>query len=294
MTITTYFGFPSGHSNFDFVDIPINKDLRLFIDPCLIERNSDFWSRQASELISDFSDKMYSDIRSGQWHNTCVFDHAHEINATHLGYGNGHNGKGKTTAGMHESLDKLCDLTRQIPTITCIQDIPVFIKDFAEDCMSDLLSNILHLVLSHFTAAQMEKYGISSTGEHSIYFWNSMEHCWSTTSVPYWTINHREVLLVPKVWVRKNFLFSTEQYLRSIIVERMQRDPEYDGLTKKDILKNMERINENWRYDQAVDYTTRNPDALDEYHDFLPISYSSERGHMSDEDLDFLAYKDFQ
>ncbi len=56
----------------------------------------------------------------------------------------------------------------------------------------------------------------------------------------------------------------------------------------------MERFSENWRYDQAVNYTTRNPDALDEYHDFLPTSYSQEHGCMSDDELDYLVYQSVQ
>ena len=146
MYVTTYLRIPKGHEDIDFVDITTDADTELFIDPCLIERGRDPLSREAAEIIVDFADQMYADMRTSRWNNSSVFDEAHEVNETKLGYGNGHNGKGKTPEGMRDSLKDLCDLATKIPTISCVQDIPVFVQDFAEDCMSDLLTNILRRI----------------------------------------------------------------------------------------------------------------------------------------------------
>ncbi|MBQ5803489.1 MAG: hypothetical protein IIW25_04585, partial [Bacteroidales bacterium] len=40
------------------------------------------------------------------------------------------------------------------------EDIPVLVEGFAEDSMSDLLTNILHEQLNEFTAQQMKSRGI--------------------------------------------------------------------------------------------------------------------------------------
>lgn len=44
-----------GHENFDFVDVAVNDDNLLFIDPCLIERWSDAWAIKAMKHINSYS-----------------------------------------------------------------------------------------------------------------------------------------------------------------------------------------------------------------------------------------------
>lgn len=290
MNITTYLGIPKGHENIDFVDITTDADTELFIDPCLIERSKDPLSREAVETVADFADQMYADMRTSCWYDSSVFDEAHEVHETRMGYGNGHNGKGKTPEGMRESLNDLCDLANEIPTITCIQDIPVFVKDFAEDCTSDLLANILRRILSQFTAEQMRQYSVEPDGYHEIRAWDREVHDWTCSKEPFWQIGGHKILLVPKWWVRKNFLFKAHQYLCVVILERMRDDPLYQDLPKHVIWKNLERETEHWEYEEITRYTLDHPEALREYHQRLPLHYNRARGCMSDEALDKAVY----
>lgn len=114
MNISNYFNLPRGHSNFDFVDINTDYDTELFIDPCLIEIINTPFSYEAMYTLNDYFDSFYDLYRSNHEYSdkTALFCHAHEINATKLGYGNGNNGKAKTAAGMiqtFEPLKKLID-----------------------------------------------------------------------------------------------------------------------------------------------------------------------------------------
>ena len=290
MYISKYLGIPKGHQTIDFVDITTDDDTRLFIDPCLIERSHDTLSRAAAHLMADFADQMYSDMRTGRWQVTHVFDEAHEIHATKLGYGNGRNGKGKTPAGMRDSLNGLCQLANSIPSISKTQDLSVLVEDFAEDCMSDLLTNILRLLLSRFTAEQMRYYGKEPDGTHEIRYWDDVAHRWNSTYEPYWLVDGRKILLVPKWWVRKNFLFKAHQYLYGVIIERIQDEYGYDGLTKRDVWRNLERDSEHWEYDKVIDYTLENPEALDAYHIRMQQYYDRANGCMDDDDLDMAVY----
>lgn len=290
MYITDYLGLPRGHRQIDFVDVQSNNDTELFIDPCLIELGEDDLSIEASSLIADFEDTLYADMRGGRWNTTHVFDEAHEIHDTKLGYGNGRNGKGKTPEGMRESLERLCFLANGIPAISRIQDVSVFVEDFAEDCMSDLLTNVLHRLLCEFTAQQMAGYGVEPDGFDEVTSWCRFTHGWRTSLQPFWRIGVRRILLVPKNWVRKRFLFKAHQYLCAVIIERMRDDHGYDGLTKMDIWRNMERETEHWEYDKVIEFTQEYPDALDEYHQRMLRYYRRARGQMSDEELDRCVY----
>lgn len=290
MHITSYLGLPLGHRFIPFVDVTTSKDSQLFLDPCLIERGMDPLSKQASALIADFEDALYADMRWGNWHGTTIFNEAHEINDTKLGYGNGRNGKGKTPTGMRDSLSGLYALANGIPSISRIQDISVFVEDFAEDCMSDLLTNILRLILCQFTAKQMLSYGKQPAGLYQIRSWDSRTYNWIETEQPYWVIDGRRVLLVPKWWVRKRFLFNAHQYLCRVIIERMRKDSGYDDLSKEDIWRNMERDSRHWEYNKVIEYTRENPDALIEYHNRMPRYYNRANGCMDDDALDEAVY----
>lgn len=290
MHITDFLGIPRGHEAISFVDITTRLDTKLFLDPCLIERGEDDLSRQAAVLIRDYEDRLYADMRNGRWGFTPASEEAHEVHETKLGYGNGRNGKGKTPDGMRVSLNGLYRLANGIATISKIQDISLFVEDFAEDCMSDLLTNILRRLLCQFTAEQMYSFGKAPSGTQLIKAWDNRVHGWVTYKQPYWLVEGQKILLVPKWWVRKNFLFKAHQYLFGVIIERMQRDSGQEDLTKTDVWKNMERDSEHWEYDKVIEYTRENPDALEAYHIRMPSYYGRARGCMSDADLDEAVY----
>lgn len=290
MRITTYFGLPQGHATIPFVDIRTDDDTRLFIDPCLIERCTDPLSYKAAAIMANFADQLYKDMRSGRWATSHTVEAAHEVHETKLGYGNGRNGKGKTPEGMRISLNGLCFLANGIPSISRIQDMSVFVEDFAEDCMSDLLANLLRPLLCQFTAEQMSSFGIHPSGEEVILYWDCVSHRWIESVQPYWLVDGQKVLLVPKWWVRTRFLFKAHQYLCGIIIERMQQEHGYLNLRKHDIWRNMERDSEHWEYERVIEYTRHNPDALDEYHERMPLYYNRAHGCMSNADLDITVY----
>lgn len=279
-----------GHSNFEFVDVFLNSDNRLFLDPCLIERGSSHWDRKAVALVDSFFDELYKKIRLEETSPRELFAHAHEQNATKLGYGNGQNGKGKTAEGLDICLQNLYDLARAIPTISRAQDIPVLIEGFAEDCMSDLLTNILHEHLNSFTASQMEKYNRKPDGEKSFFTWNDKIKCWEKVARPCWLHKGKELLLVPKWIVRKNFLFGVRQYLNRVILERIRDENGWHDTSKKDIRNNLPRNSEHWEYEAVVDYTKEHPDTLNDYHKRLPSYYGEAGGCMTDEELDIAVY----
>ncbi len=291
MYISDYLGIGyKGHTNFDFVDVCLDNDNLLFIDPCLIERSNNLWGVEAAKIIKVYFDCFYEVLRNNPLSSSSLFQHAHEPNATKLGYGNGENGKGKTSVGLVESLTPLKLLVQDIPTISISQDIPVLVVGFAEDSMSDLLTNILHDLLNRFTAEQMEKYAFKPNGEKKFWTWNEMSRDWMEVNRPCWTYNNKELLLVPKCFVRKNFLFKAHQYFYGVIIERLRNEQDLQGLKKIDIWNNIPRPTKHWEYEFVINYTKKHPDALLEYHGRLPKYYARARGCMSDEDLDKRVY----
>lgn len=290
MHVTDFLGIPKGHHNLQFVDVTNNLDTKVFIDPCLIERGEDNLSMRAATKIAAYEDKMFVDMRNGCWDETTIFDVAHEINETKLGYGNGENGKGKTAYGMQKSLSNLYALFNVIPSIERIQDVVVFVERFSKDCMSDLLTNILRKELCEFTSEQMEAHQKSPDGIQIQKAWDANAGEWRNEELPYWLIENKKILLVPKMWVRKHYLFSTDQYLSRVIVERIRRENGQEDVPKKEIKRRFDKSDPHWKYKTAIQYTKKNPDALVTYHERMNGYYDRKNGAISDDDLDMATY----
>lgn len=297
MFVTEYFKIPKGHQNIDFVDININGDTPLFIDPCLIEVGDDAFCENAFETMQDYFDCLYKLYREHK--STAdklkMFSHAHEINDTKMGYGSGNNGKAKTAEGMLEALSDLQKLVDAGIPISKAIDIPIFMKDFAEDCMSDMITNIIYDKLNKFTIEQCEKYGVEPqrVGKKN-YFWDKETHDWCEYKCEGLIIDGKQILLIPKGIVRKRYYYDVEQYFQSVILEKMQKeqtvltdDGKEDKPSKKQIKKELLRS-----YSDILDISTNEtmstPDLLDVHHNRLELAYK-ERG-MSDEALDQLLY----
>lgn len=290
MHFSDWFGLPRGHINFEFVDCALNCDNELFIDPMLLELNNDSLCVKANKRLSSFMDVFYSTLRNGDISENALFSHFGEQNATKLGYGNGRNGKGTTQKGFSECIRGLSRLVSPIPTIDRITDLPVLVKDLAEDKLSDIITNVIHDLLIEFTLIQMAKLGIESNGSVCFWCWDDVAQKWVHKTMPGLLYNGEEVLLVPKHIVRKNYLFSTHQYFTRVILERKQAEDTYRGWSKKDIISNYPHPERSWERDTSIEHTLSDPSILSEYHDRLPGFYHKYKDGMTDAELDRAVY----
>ena len=284
-----------GHVHFEFLDVAINRDNLLFIDPVLIETGDTAWCREANLIIKSFFDKFYQAYKQNdEVQKNKILAHAREQNGTKLGFGNGHNGKGNTAQGLIHIFRPLEKLVTEINTIKKPEDLPVLIPDFAEDGLSDLLTNVLHDQLNQFTSQQLNIYEIKNNSSVRFWTWSKSKEDWEEVARPCYRIDGRELLLVPKNIVRKKYLFNTHQYFTRIILERMREDGYgiIDGklIPKKDIVARKRNSDKHWEYDEVISYTTKCNDALEEYHKKLPSFYAYRNFHMKDDEIDEFLY----
>lgn len=285
-----------GHKNYDFVDIAVNNDNLLFIDPVLIELGKDIWSKDASKYVESYFNMLFEAYYKEDRENIRnLLSHAGEQNATRLGYGKGDNGKGNTAKGLIETFKPLERLIVDIKSVERVEDLTILIPGFAEDGLSDLLTNILHKCLNDFTVAQMSKQGIYCNGELEFYTWDVKLKDWVLVKRPSYLVDGKELLLVPKWIVRSRYLFGVNQYFTRIILERMldegwYRDLNGNTIPKKEIIKSKRFSGEHWIYNESVKYTAIHNDALDEYHRKILGFYIEHGKPMSDELLDLIIY----
>lgn len=289
----------SSHSEIEFVDTVLSKDTTVFIDPCLIEINQAPWCVRANRIICSFFDKFYQLYRSeidNQDELLKFFSHAHEINATKLGYGEtGNNGKAKTAEGMVETFSEVSNLLKGNIELEKSYDLPVFIDGFAEDCLSDLLTNILFKELVEFTVNQCKKYGIevSEKTNKNHYYWDEQKNDWSRYEGPCWYVDNQLILLVPKNIVRHRYYTTVNQYFGRVILTRVKRETASIDSAGKQQHESKKALKEKMVQGKTIrecviQYTRAEPQVLEEYHRLIPGLYFGQS--MTDEQLDDIVY----
>lgn len=285
-----------GHRYIDFVDVSVWSDTKLFIDPCLIETGATPWCQKAKKTMMSFFDKLYSSYRNAKNDSAIykLFQHLGERNEARLGYGNGDNGKGNTAEGMMTILAAVPDLIAKGIQMESPIDLPLFVSDFAEDGMSDMLINILYKELSEFTVQQCKKHGISTSSIDTVrYYWDINTNSWQCYSGDCLKIDGKIILLIPKNIVRKRYYYNTEQYFNSVIVSRIQEEKTH-YLNGRVVTPRKEDIYEDEceLYGSVVEaaraHTIQDPRHLSFYHNNMLTAYNAKA--MTDDELDAYVY----
>jgi hypothetical protein len=283
----------TGHADIDFVDVARNDDTQLFIDPCLIEVGEDALSFRCQQVIQDYFEHLCLAYKEKQ-HNSEFLYHLGERNEARLGYGTGINGKAKTPSGMDETLNGLHDLiVRGIP-LGGIIDIPLMMPRFAEDCMSDMLINVLYKQLSEFTLGQCAKYCIKTEPiKVHRHFWDDTKHSWSLYTGDCLVLDGDMILLVPKKYVSTRFYYSTSRFFMGKIATVLQKQ-RTSILNGKEVAPRKEDIRKaeckafGSMIEATREHTKKMPHMLDDYHRNLKSEYKDRA--MSDTELDNQVY----
>lgn len=278
------------HEKLDFVNVAINRDNLLFIDPTMIQLWKSDWATRANKTINSFFEEFYKAYRDDDiLLKHTVLSHAKEQNATRLGYGQGDNGKGNTVQGLLKDFFPLEVLINEIKSIGVPQDLTVFVPGFGEDGLSDLLTNVIHAELSDFTLEQMAKYGIDPNAKREFYTWDTDMKNWVKKEKECFVVGKNEILLVPKQIVRKKYLFGVGQYFERVILEHVREDDDWytidnKPIPKREIAKQIKSDDEHWKYEYVKKYSKEHEEVLREYHKKL-ASYYVEMGLPMDDDV---------
>lgn len=284
----------NGHVDLDFVDIILTTDIRLFIDPTLIEKSNDEKSIVAANIIDDFTSELFDAFKHNDINRQReLLSHAHEKNETHMGYCK-HlmKGKGKTPEGLIDSLKSLKKLFANGVTLKKVSELSIFTKAFAEDCMSDLLTNLLCKELYLFTMKIAKKYSLPvSTEKYTYSFWNPLIHNWDSFEGvqlinPF---DGKPIFLVPKNWVRSSYFVNVDEYIRNAILSKMQDDDTTVSANGKVIKRPKKEYRQQVRHQHKSNFevchymTIKDPKLLERHRDFLQ---RKDGLFMSDEQLD--------
>lgn len=289
------------HEQLDFVDVFIDKDSKLFIDPLLIKCFTDFdiYAHRVNDRLNSFFNyffSVYSNPANRSEKNT-LLKHAQEINETKLGYGNGLNGKGSTCQGLVKLFSPLEDLFDNQINISSPIDVPLVLHGFAEDRFSDMITNIISDILIDFTYDQCQKYKIDTVQAiEPRYFWDDTQNQWKPVFGDRLYINDTPILLVPKWFVRPKYFYNTRDFFIQKIVKYLQNKTEIAHGYRPSITELNEQLLTEYGCIHAVifDFLKNYPGLLESYQDDLGLKYDFTDFHLNDVTLDDLLYRSEQ
>lgn len=281
-----------------FVNVDIEGDVRVFIDPSFLENNlevQNFDAKIAHQKVNSFFSIMLNYYRDGKKNEAVkMFTNSSEINAIGFGYSrNNRNGKGLSKEQVESFFDDLYSMKNlNDELLTNPSMFRIFMTGFDKDRFTDLLLPIFLKELNDYSLAEAKKYGLSVTNEKIEIgkFWNGKKfEVLEEKSVIY---QGSLIVLVPFSICVTNYSATIERFVGQIIFPSKQNkyeDKMGSKITKKE-LKDDIRGNDDQdgylkRY--ALNEIRENPDYIERYFEYMNMRGTKTRGTALTSDSDY-------
>lgn len=212
------------HRELDFVNVPTNRDVELFLDPTKV--NSKFLHpvfKDAAKKVHFFFIEVYRVyIEEGRSAVRRLLRYSSECNFIHFGYSkNNSRGTGASEQMLFDFFEKIIDFgIKERENLLHPASIAIFVPKFAEDRTSDLLVSILKKEIIDYSLAQADGHHlkIEKSDFDFGYYWDIETISWKKIRSHYVSDKKgRPLLWVPKCIVSIKYNFSTANFVKNII-----------------------------------------------------------------------------
>lgn len=295
------FKIKGNQSTLDFIDIDLEKDTRLYLDPYAIQIREDEWSAKCGDFIRSYFQEVLGALQKNQNDRVVhLLSRLHEPNETFLGQSKGApSGRGWGT-NKAKLLANALRNSRAIATglIADISEAELFIYGVGPDMISDLTTNILRGTLADYTKQQCDLHNITVTSVNGLGpVWDTGQQNWVSKSLMLPVYKNRPILLVPKFSVRFRLSLDSQEFYNKHMIEFLRAEYLRAGSSLVETLKNKNKVVRKGRVkdkhpfikDDLADFVKANPKVLDEYKNL-----KGAQGALEAEDIDkFFNEKDY-
>lgn len=283
--------FGVNDKNPEHLNIKINSDIKVFIDPFLI---NNYKSIPIANKLHQRSKKFLkhlneSYVMTGQRKKGIQFlSDLNEANEYKLGYSLSNKGKGignKKAEIIYDSLFNNKFAKKGISITNEADNVLLLVEGIGQDNMSDTFANVCRDIFAEFTLNQCVKYGIS-TSLTEIRFYNENSSKWERKRVKLPHYKGEPIILIPQFLSsslrdyqsRYNWFLSNNYWSRDIMSGAINvgADTNFiytkkDG-TKKAIIKN---IHEAFRKPKSelINCVITYPESLINFKDYAKLNY---------------------
>ena len=292
----------------EFVDVVLEEDTPLFVDPRAFSALRSDWGNACVELIRRFFDEVLTAIRDQDEDRArLLLDGLHEPNETRLGFTRGRvagRGVGPGLADdLYRSLSQ-SEAVRADGLVEDLEDTALLVPGVGVDLVSDITTNIVRGKLLEFTVATAEKYGMELVeGVDSGALWSVDTGLWQNEPTRLLMPQSRPLLLVPRAVARWRTDYDPGEYYRHYVLPFLQnlelakrrspivwtvktgRNKGERRVHKKDVEKREKRRHGDGSKSIAARNTIQHPEILDHYR------AAKRRTYKPPETIEFLADK---
>jgi hypothetical protein len=298
MKISRHFRLGKTQYELDFVDIDLDNDTPLFIDPYFLSIRRDRWSMGATGSIRNFFQKFIQHLKAGRQDEALeIFSELSEPNETRLGLSQGRSqGRGVGDGDSKKIFDSLL-ASRAVQTgvVEDIEDCRVFVDGIDKDKVSDMTTNIIREHLIVYTQRQCRLCGIPLTaGVSSGSIWNRQHRRWEAEHTDMLVVGGRKLLLVPKGIVGFSLKYTGQEYHQHFVLNFLQSEnlrlntalvkvtnpakgPKVRYVTKKSLIETGHSFDK----DYLTSFTAQHPEVFAKFKDLTKRKVHS----LANEDL---------
>ena len=227
MKISEIFNLKATQYQLDFVDVDINKDYPLYIDPFLISNINNSWAVEANIVLKSFFSEFKEAMINGDYEKVkYLFSYVSEPKETCLGTNSvgTDRGKGVSTGNTDEIISSIIKSKAiENKLVQNIEDMRIFVDGIDRDKTSDIVTNIIRKKLIEYTNEQCDFWGIPMEKGESLPYWDVDDNRWVYSDERLLIVENKEILLIPKAIVSRMSVYSSDKYKWYYIVEQERR-----------------------------------------------------------------------
>jgi hypothetical protein len=200
-----YFELNKSQSQLDFVDVPINGDIKLFIDPFAISQRTDPWSRECHHSLITYFQLVIEMIRRNDKQGALnLLSNLNEPNETRLGFSTTNPNGAGVGPFQAEQLFRTLSSSSAVKTglLTSLEECELMIPGINHDKISDLTTNIIRKILVDYTTTQCNLLNIPIQQVPLPPYFSIPTLSWVSDYHALPIAEDHPILLVPKIIVR--------------------------------------------------------------------------------------------
>ena len=226
MRISEYFNLRKTQPFLDFVDVRLDTDIEVFVDPTALRPLKSKWGQECASLVQHYFETVLSHIKKGN-HSKAkeLVSSLNERNEFHLGFSKGRSrghafGK-KSAESVWSALLK--SQASRSGLLHDLEDTCLLIEGIGRDMISDAVCNIIRGPLIKYTQDACSYYGIPLTPDvDSGLIWDPITEDWERDLIYLPMTEEGKVILVPKIIVRHHISYKYQEYYTHYLLPVMQ------------------------------------------------------------------------
>jgi hypothetical protein len=228
MRVSQHYDLGRTQPTLDFVDVAVNGDTSVFVDPTAIRTLETEWGTELVSLLQNYFDAVLSSVveRNDQL-SLSLLGALHEPNDARLGMSSGKpNGSGISDGLARDILKELKESKAvESGVLTDLEDTVLMIYGIGPDRISDMTINILRGPLLKYTQDMCVYYDIPLIQDvNSGRIWDAEQSTWTSALIPRPVVSGLPLLLVPKILVRSRVSYEVDEYYRYYLLTHLQAE----------------------------------------------------------------------